>query len=134
MEAPVLGYVLSPMAQFLSPPWTRAQGINWCYIPHELPCFREGLPTTSGAGVPTPAPLPGIAHASPVVDLSEKGRCLGSRRGGGGGVPLWWEISEDEGGYRRCGVRWEHLVDKVGTVPVGLRSGAWGQKGIKEGS
>lgn len=56
MEAPALGYVVSPGAQFLSPPWTRAQGINWCYIPRELPCFHEGLHTTSGAGDPTPPP------------------------------------------------------------------------------
>lgn len=47
--------------------------------------------------------------------------------------PRWEEVSEDEGGYRRCGVRWEHLVDKVGPVPVGPRSGAWARKELKEG-
>lgn len=54
---------------------------------------------------------------------------------GGGVLLLWGRISEKDGeGHGRCEGRWEHLVGKVGTVPVGSKIRSLGRREMKGGS
>lgn len=79
LEAPALSPVFSPVAHFLTPLETRpGESTGATLLLSCLPLFHEGLITTSGAGDPTPSPLPGVAHVSLLVDLSEQEHCRGA--------------------------------------------------------